>query len=188
MKQDDKNLEYWLEKGINFKTREVHLCEEVNEYTVGTIFRAIKHMSVESPDPITVYISSYGGDIYHAFALYDLLIAIPQIIVTVGSGPIMSAGLLLLLAGDIRDVSKNSRIMAHETSDSSIFDSRKTSEIENNLEAQRDIEEAMLNVFEERTIHTKRWWKKTIKHRDVYINRDKALKMGIITGGIEDEE
>ena len=177
----------WLDEGINLKTREIDLSEDVDSDSIATVWRAVKQMVAMSNDPITLYISTYGGDIYHAFKLYDLLRSLPCLIITKGSGPIMSAGLLLLVAGDVRDITPNSRIMGHEVSEH-IWDSRKTSEMENDLEAQKDIEGAMLKELSDRTLRSKEWWKKTIKHRDVYINREKALKLGIITGGVDEEE
>lgn len=179
-------VDRWLESGINFKTREVDLSMEVCEESVSLLFRAIKQMAADSNAPITFYISTYGGDIYHAFKLYDLIMSLDCMVITQGYGPIMSAGLLLLLSGDIRDISENSRIMGHEVSEH-VWDSRKTSEMENDLEAQKDIEGAMFSVFEQRTNRTKAWWRKAIKHRDVYIDRDKALKLGIINGGLGEE-
>lgn len=181
MSREFSNVESWLSDGIDLKRRLLHLDCEVDNESVGKLIRAVMLMEFYSYDePITLRISTYGGDIYHAFALYDTLQDSPCPIHTYGSGPIMSAGLLLLLAGDVRDCSDNSRIMAHEASESS-WDSRKTSELENDLAAQKDIESAMLDVFEEKTSHTRRWWAKTIKHKDVYINREKAQKIGIIT-------
>jgi ATP-dependent Clp protease protease subunit len=175
------DLTSWLDDGISLKNREIHLDAEVDNETMGKIFRAVKEMQSRSDAPISLYISSYGGDIYHAFSLYDLLSDFEGLVYTYGSGPIMSAGLLLFLVGDVRDMSENSRIMAHSVSEHSFFESRKTSEIENDLAAQKDIEEAMVAVLAEKTVRSKQWWNKTIKHQDVYINREKAIKLGILT-------
>lgn len=175
------DLTSWIDDGISLKNREIHLDAEVDNETMGKIFRAVKEMQNRSDAPISLYISSYGGDIYHAFSLYDLLSNFDGIVYTYGSGPIMSAGLLLFLVGDVRDMSENSRMMAHAVSEHSLFDSRKTSEIENDLAAQKDIEDAMIAVLAEKTTRSKSWWKKTIKHQDVYIDRNKAIQLGILT-------
>jgi len=180
------DLTSWIDDGISLKNREIHLDSEVDNETMGRIFRAVKEMESRSDAPISLYISSYGGDIYHAFSLYDLLSSFSGNVYTYGTGPVMSAGLLLFLVGDVRDMSENSRIMAHAVSEHSFMDSRKTSEIENDLAAQKDIEDAMVEILAERTDKTKAWWKKTIRHQDVYIDRAKAIKLGILTVG-EDE-
>jgi ATP-dependent Clp protease protease subunit len=178
------DLSSWLDGGISIKNREIHLDGEVDDESMGRLFRAIKEMERRSSDAITVYISTYGGDIYHAFSLYDLLSNSDCEVRTFGTGPIMSAGLLLFLSGDYRDISANSRIMAHSVSEHT-FDSRTTSEIENDLEAQKDIENAMLDVLTEKSFKSKRWWKNTIKHQDVYIDREKAEKLGLL---VQEEE
>jgi len=181
MSKEYDNLTSWLSDGIDLKNRIIHLDTEVDNESVGKIYRAIVEMERRTDAPIHIIISTYGGDIYHAFALYDILSNSSCIISTYGAGPIMSAGLLLMLSGDVRDCSANSRFMAHAVSEHTFFDSRKTSEIENDLEAQKDIEGAMIDILAEKTNHSKKWWRNAIKHSDVYINRDKAIKMGILT-------
>ena len=181
MSKEFDNLTSWLNDGIDIEKRIIHLDTDVDNETMGKIYRAVMEMQNISDAPISLHLSTYGGDIYHAFSLYDLLSNSDGIVYTYGTGPIMSAGLLLFLAGDVRDMSENSRIMAHSVSEHSFMDSRKTSEIENDLAAQKDIEAAMVAVLADKTKRSKKWWMNTIKHQDVYINRKEAMKLDILT-------
>lgn len=66
--------------------------------------------------PISVIISTEGGDMYAALAIYDLIQTSPVEIVTYGLGSVMSAGCLILSAGHKRYLYPNTFIMDHEGS------------------------------------------------------------------------
>jgi ATP-dependent Clp protease protease subunit len=68
---------------------------------------------------LTLYINSYGGDLYQAFALIDIMKQSKYPIKTIGIGSIMSAGFLIFAAGEkgLRFVGKNTGIMCHQFSD-----------------------------------------------------------------------
>jgi ATP-dependent Clp endopeptidase proteolytic subunit ClpP len=71
-------------------------------------------------DPITFYISTYGGSADEMFGIYDMMSSIKNkcIIETIGIGKVMSAGTLLLAAGTKghRKIGKNCRVMLHQVS------------------------------------------------------------------------
>lgn len=69
-------------------------------------------------DPITIIINSVGGECGEGFAVIDLMDTSRIPIATVGTGSIMSMGLLLVSAGThgMRSLTKNTEIMAHQFS------------------------------------------------------------------------
>jgi ATP-dependent Clp endopeptidase proteolytic subunit ClpP len=69
-------------------------------------------------DPITMIINSVGGECGEGFAVIDLMDTSRIPIATVGTGSIMSMGLLLVSAGThgMRSLTKNTEIMAHQFS------------------------------------------------------------------------
>lgn len=69
-------------------------------------------------DPITIIINSVGGECGEGFAVIDLMDTSRLPIATVGTGSIMSMGLLLVSAGTkgMRTMTKNTEIMAHQFS------------------------------------------------------------------------
>lgn len=69
-------------------------------------------------DPITIVINSGGGESGDGFAVIDLMSSSRLPIATVGTGSIMSMGLLLVSAGSpgLRTLTKNTEIMAHQFS------------------------------------------------------------------------
>lgn len=71
-------------------------------------------------DPITLYISTYGGSADEMFGLFDIMNRTKKvcIIETIGVGKVMSAGTLLLAGGTKghRKISKHCRVMLHQVS------------------------------------------------------------------------
>ncbi len=76
-------------------------------------------MFLSSIDPaaqITVYLSTYGGDIYEMNAMHDAMRLLKCPIHTIAIGKVMSAGVLILAAGDRRSITENTAIMMHQVS------------------------------------------------------------------------
>jgi ATP-dependent Clp protease protease subunit len=103
-----------LENSIFFLTGEI---EEDN------INRCIKWITYENlvnktDKVLTLYVNSTGGDLYHAFALIDVMKSSEYTVRTIGVGAVMSAAFLILASGDKgeRYIAKNASIMCHQFS------------------------------------------------------------------------
>jgi ATP-dependent Clp protease, protease subunit len=66
--------------------------------------------------PIELYISSCGGSIYDALSFIDYIRLMQTPVHTIAMGKCMSAGTLLLIAGDRRFATLNSTILIHQMS------------------------------------------------------------------------
>ncbi len=98
--------------------RIVYLTGEINEASVtNTIAQLFAFAKRNSYKPIYLVVSTYGGSIDEMFSLYDAIKFIKSPIYTVGLGKIMSAGVLLLAAGEKKHrlIGKNARIMIHSS-------------------------------------------------------------------------
>jgi ATP-dependent Clp protease protease subunit len=107
----DISLEYFVDvnKGI------VPLVGEVNEDMYAKVSASLMAMShlEKSPEVITFVLNTYGGDLYNAFAIYDL-IKMQEIKTRVlCNGPVMSAGTVILQAADERVITPYSYLMYH---------------------------------------------------------------------------
>ena len=114
------------------ESRTMLLQGEVNEEQAGEIisgFLALAELTApkkelqddEMPyDPITMYVSTYGGSADEMFAIFDIMNHCKKSchIETIGIGKVMSAGTLILAAGTKgkRKISKNCRVMLHQVS------------------------------------------------------------------------
>jgi ATP-dependent Clp protease protease subunit len=78
-----------------------------------------ENMSTVKDKRLTLYINSYGGDLYQAFGLIDMMNKSKYPIITIGIGSIMSAGFLIFAAGTKghRYIAENTGIMCHQFTD-----------------------------------------------------------------------
>lgn len=90
----------------------IKLFGEVSEESSDAVCDAIITAGILNDD-ITFLISTYGGEFYAALAIYDLLKLHPKKVTTVAVGPCMSAGAVILQAGDVRAMTENAQIMVH---------------------------------------------------------------------------
>lgn len=71
--------------------------------------------SMMNPEyPIIVRINTYGGEADNLTSMISAIEEVPNPIITVGVGKIMSAGAILLSCGDFRFIDRNARVMIHQ--------------------------------------------------------------------------
>lgn len=68
------------------------------------------------PQPINIYIDSYGGNVLQAFGLVSIMTACKTPIHTIVTGTAMSAGFLIAITGHRRFCYKDSTYMYHQVS------------------------------------------------------------------------
>ena len=95
--------------------RIIMLTGEIDERKAQQFIRYLVLLSSQNPaEHITIYISTYGGDMYEMNAMYDAMCLAKCPIHTIGIGKVMSAGVLLLAAGDRRSIAEHTSIMMHQ--------------------------------------------------------------------------
>lgn len=112
------------EDKIQLKFLENHthfLIGDIDEENVRKAIQwiAYENMIEEDGKILTLYINSFGGSLYDAFALIDIMGASKYPVSTVAIGSIFSAAFLIFASGakGYRVVSKNAGIMCHQFSD-----------------------------------------------------------------------
>ncbi len=132
-------------------------------------------------DPITFYISTYGGSADEMFAIYDMMNQVKKdcIIETIGMGKVMSAGTLLLAAGTKghRKIGKNCRVMLHQVSAAAIGPLfNMTTEIE----AIQKLQDQYIEIMASCTSLSKRKLKSLLNERvNVYLTAEQAIEHGL---------
>jgi ATP-dependent Clp protease protease subunit len=97
------------------RDRNIFLNSEVNQQTVMSLIMQILILSGEDEEaPIYFYINSPGGSVMDGLALFDVMRAVPNKIITICVGQAASMGSFLLSAGDKRFALPNSRLMYHQ--------------------------------------------------------------------------
>ena len=126
---------------------------------------------------IKIYISSFGGEVYTALGIFDLIKNSKTKINTYVYGTAMSAGLIIFLAGHKRFVSKYTTIMIHELS--SLVGGKLEDLSENIYECTR-LQNILNTIILDNTNISKKEVKRIQKERkDFYLSSEECLKYGI---------
>ena len=148
------------------------VTKQIMEYN-----RKDKDIPVEKRKPINIYVMSYGGDLYQAYACISTMLASKTPIRTINMGVAMSAGLLILLAGHERYAMKYSTAMIHSGSGGAPGTYEQMEEQQKNYKKLVDM---MRDYILERTnIDTKLFNKQ--KSKDWYLTDKEQVELGIVS-------
>lgn len=149
---------------------------EVNSEMVTVVATALRKAKGKS---VSIQLTSEGGDVYSALAVYSLLRSYPGEITIEGRGLIASAAVLIFAAGDKRLVSPEAHFMFHE---GAIESSDSSTNVLRNESRQLEALDIQFNVLlTERTGSKYEIWE--YLHKGVnYRNADSALDLNLATG------
>jgi len=178
-KSNTDSASIFLASGVDLEHRIIDLFDDIDSDTVGIAIKGIQLMMMKSKtDPITVFINSFGGCVYSAFGLYDILRSLPCLVKTVNVGCCMSAGAMIFLAGDERYCYENAVFMFHSVS--SYAEGKVKLDLKSETEECSHIHDQLCSILGENTTKTDKQWNKLIEHKDIYYRWKKAKELGII--------
>ena len=160
--------------------------EITENYNLLTLAKEIVRLNNEeknilNPDPIVLYIHSYGGDLDQAQFFCDLIESSHVPVITVAAGVAMSAGLLIFLSGKKKYAFKHSQLLIHQGSASF---SGTADEIKAAQESyERKLEKMESYILSHTSIDKKLFDKK--KTKDWYVSGDELISLGIADKIIE---
>ena len=184
-KEEQPNLAEAL-LGSQKEIRTIALFGDVDEEKAGDLCMGLLMLTdlseTEAPyDPITFYISSYGGSADEMFSIYDMM-AITKAkceIHTIGLGKIMSAATLLLASGTKgkRKIGRHCRVMIHAVAAGSAGELH---DIENEVKTIKHIQELYIKALSKETNMTSRTIQKLLDRKvNVYLTAEEAVEYGI---------
>ena len=95
-------------------SRSVIFDQGINEMTATALRAEVMALAAADPNaPIYLFLGSPGGGLYESLAIYDTFQLIPNEIVAICSGKVMSGGILILLGCDVRLATPNTTFMIH---------------------------------------------------------------------------
>lgn len=169
---------YWKAR----EARTFYIDYEIGEtYELIELSKIIIQMNmaekdIENPEPIYIYIHSYGGDIEQANYFCDLLISSRIPIITVGMGCCMSAGFLILLAGHKRYAFSHCQMLVHTGSAAFQGTAEQIEEAQKNYKKQ--IGEMKEYILSRTEIDEKTFNKN--KAKDWYLTKDELVKFKVV--------
>ena len=172
-------VDTYFERGIDINNRRLFIGD-IDSDTADKAIKGLYLMETESPDqPVEVFISSFGGNIYEALAIYDIFNTVKCPIHTFAYGKCMSAAPLLLAAGKpgCRWVSPHCAFMHH---DWAAEVEGKGTELANVVKHYEVLGKAWTELFAKHTTQNFKWWDTRAKRAtDFYFTADQALEWGV---------
>jgi ATP-dependent Clp protease protease subunit len=101
---------------IDHHDRRIFLMTDIDSSSAEVTIKNIRLLeSIDPTGEITILLSTYGGDPYAGFAIYDTMRSCTCPVKVVGSGAVMSAGILIIAGGDkgSRFADENCQFMYH---------------------------------------------------------------------------
>ena len=160
-------------------SRKINLIGDVDEAMYLAFVESLDGMCEIDTDPdITVELSSHGGDAMIAVALFERIRLHKGTVTIKAIGPIFSAAVLILAAGDVRIMSKNSWVMLHEDLVAVSEDSR-VSQAEIDIKNARLLEDQWNRLLSSVTNTNALEWAK-LHEKECYLNADRCKVLGLI--------
>lgn len=158
-----------MQTSIDYKNSTVYLIGDVDEHMYDKLTKAL--VLFRGRESIAIVLNTEGGDFYQALAMYDMLKGSGKNIRIYCSGPVMSAGVIILQAATERIAYENSQILVHYGEE--IADSGTVAKHNQKMfKLMKDIIGARTSVGR-RTLS--RWFS-----QETYLSADEALKAGLI--------
>lgn len=168
---------YWESR----KNRTFYVDYEIDEmYELMELSKVIVQMNIaekdiENPDPIYLFIHSYGGDLEQANFFADLCTSSRIPIVTIAMGVSMSAGFIIFLAGHKRYMFKHTQLLIHEGSASFTGSAQEIEQAQKNYKKQLN---EMKDYILERTSIDEKVFNKN-KNKDWYLTSQEAVDYNV---------
>ena len=150
------------------KNRDLFLTKQVDQTSIGELTQKIieinkddNHLSklyavynlTYNPDPIKIYIDSYGGQVYQCFGLLSVMERSETPIHTIVTGCAMSAGFMILISGHRRFAHRLSTPLYHQVSGGAIGTVK---EMEDKLEESKRLQSQLEDIVKDKTKITKK--------------------------------
>jgi ATP-dependent Clp protease protease subunit len=169
------------------KNRLVVVQGQVEGVMAANIIAQIKYLeSMDQKEPIKLLINSPGGSVMDGLAIVDLMREVKCPIVTIGTGMQASMGSILLAAGDMRKMTKNSQLLIHQIMGGAAGGTQH-SDFEINAAHMAKLHEMLKSVYVEFTGLNHKFWDK-VGERDTWFTAEQAVKLGFINDIVENEK
>lgn len=180
------------------KERVIHFNQQVEQGSIGNVVRQI--LEINQADraleknaelagfkyvapPIKLYINSYGGSVYQARGLTDVMNSSVTPIHTIAVGAAMSCGFFILVHGHKRFMYPNAGVMYHQISSFAWGELKK---MEEDMKQSKRMYKMFRDAIMERTSLTKKQLKNIYKSKkDWHLTAEECLAFNVVDEIIE---
>lgn len=162
------------------KSGTYYLTGDIDEHSITPVIKWILAENMaQRHTQLNLYINSFGGDLYQAFGLIDMMKSSKIPVATSGVGSLMSAAFLIFMSGakGKRTVTKNTSIMSHQFS---TFYEGKEHDVKASEKETRYIKQRMLDIIKESCTMDERMIKrKLLPPSDVWLSAEECVELGV---------
>jgi ATP-dependent Clp protease protease subunit len=175
------------------KKRDLFFNKQVDQNSIGDLTQKIIEINQDdehlkkvysiynlkyNPDPIKIYIDSYGGQVYQCFGLLSVIERSETPIHTIVTGCAMSAGFMILISGHKRFAHKLSTPLYHQVSSGAIGTVK---EMEEKIEESKRLQDQLESIVKEKTDISKKKLKEIFDtKKDWYMTSEEALELKVV--------
>lgn len=156
----------------------IYITGEIDDSKFAVFSTAMNDSEESAHKTIDIVLNSTGGNAYDAIAFHDRIKNSKKDVRITVYGACMSAAVLILAAGDIRRMSKNSWVMVHEDT-TEVSDDMRVHDAEKILKHSRRLENQWDKLLEESTGTGADIWKHLHKV-ETYLLADECKELGLI--------
>lgn len=157
-----------------------YLTGDIDEHSITPVIKWIlAENMLQRHKQLNLFINSFGGDLYQAFGLIDVMKTSKIPVCTSGIGSLMSAAFLIFISGNKgqRVITKNTSVMSHQFS---TYYEGKEHDVKASEKETRYIKQRMLDVIKESCTMDERMIKrKLLPPSDVWLSADECVELGV---------
>lgn len=157
-------------------TRKIFLIDSINDESYEKFSRRVAALERESTLPIEVELMSSGGDAYSALAFSGRMRSSKCQFVIKAYGFVASAAVMILAAGDVRAMTKETWVMVHEDSGKA---NGSVTEMQKVALQWSAMEDQWATLLAEYTTTTAEVWRK-LHNETKYLTATQCLDLGLI--------
>lgn len=166
---------------LDIKNRIIYLTEEIDTDSYSRFVKNFIYLSCQV-EPITIILTSIGGDVSCGLGIYDLILASTCQVSIVAPGEICSIATVIFQAGDLRLMSASSIMLIHSMS--LILDGvDSVSDVKNKVLNSEKSYDLMLSIYAskmKKDINFIRDWIE--KEKEIYLLPQEAVKLKLCDG------
>ena len=175
------------------KNRDLFFTKQVDQTSIGELTQKIIEINKDdehlkkiynvygltyNPEPIQIYIDSYGGSVYQCFGLLSVMERSQTPLHTIVTGCAMSAGFMILISGHKRFAHKLSTPLYHQVSSGA---AGTVKEMEEKLEESKRLQKQLEDIVKEKTDITKKRLREIFDtKKDWYMTSEEALELNVV--------
>jgi ATP-dependent Clp endopeptidase proteolytic subunit ClpP len=136
--------------------------------------------ATDAPEPIEIVFNSPGGSVIDGMALFDYIQVLRRAghrITTVTYGMAASMAGILLQAGDVRVMGKESYLLIHEVAFGA---GGKIGEVEDEVAFVKKIQGRIVRILADRSVLTQQQIKRNWQRKDWWLDSDEALRLKLV--------